>query len=105
MRLHLFKDIKINVSAINILLAGSYLPLPFDCRSVVNVKNEYDDNCFIYSILAYLFPDNKNPNRTYHYQKYIHRLNLNGITSPTPLNQIPLFERNNNLTINVYSIK
>ena len=44
-RIHLFKNIKINIASINVLLAASYVPLPFDCRSVVNVKNEYDNNC------------------------------------------------------------
>ena len=71
---------------------------------MVNVKNEYDNNCFIYSVLAYLFPADRNPNRVTNYTPYINWLNLTGITSPTPLNQIPLFEKNNNLTINVFSI-
>ena len=101
-RIHLFKNIKIYVALINTLLGSSYIQLPFDCRSVINVKNEYDNHCFIYSVLAYLFPADKDPNRVTKYTPYINRLNLNGITSPTPLNQIPLFEKNNNLTINVY---
>ena len=99
------KFIKINVAFINTLLAGSYVQLPFKCQSVVNVKNDADHYCLMYSVLAQLYPVDRNPNRVSNYKPYIYKLNLNKITCPTPLNQIPLFEKNNNLTINVYSIK
>ena len=68
LRIEFFKNIKINVALINTLLAGSYVPLPFDCRSVVNVKNEYDNNCFVYSVLACLFPVDRKPNRVSNYK-------------------------------------
>ena len=52
-RLYSFKNIKIYIVLINTLLGSSYIPLPFKCNSVVNVKNEYDNDCFIYSVLIY----------------------------------------------------
>jgi len=69
--------------------------------SVVNIKNE-DNKCFLYSILAKLHPVEKHTERVLNYEPYLEDLNTNGISMPMRLQQIPKFEKQNDLTINVY---
>ncbi|XP_048256619.1 uncharacterized protein LOC125382162 [Haliotis rufescens] len=87
---------------------GTYIPLPkeiaYKTKSVVNVENN-DEMCFIYSILAKLFPAPHHPTRVKHYQPFVNRLNLDGFTFPMTLKQIPRFEQVNQLSINVYGFE
>merc|ERR1711936_1234434 len=83
---------------------SSYIESPKKIRnthSVVNIQNE-DDKCFLYSVLAKLHPVEKNTERVSNYEPYIDELKTNGISMPMRLQQIPKFEKMNNLTINVY---
>ena len=47
-----------------------------------------------------LYPASENAQCAYNYKNY--KLNMNGITFPTPLSQIPKVEKQNNIVINVY---
>jgi len=83
---------------------SSYLKSPNkieNSMSVVNIKNE-DNKCFLYSILAKLHPVEKHTERVLNYEPYLEDLNTNGISMPMRLQQIPKFEKQNDLTINVY---
>merc|ERR1712055_568568 len=83
---------------------SSYLKSPKNIEnsmSVVNIKNE-DNKCFLYSILAKLHPVEKHTERVSNYESYLEDLNTNGISMPMRLQQIPKFEKQNDLTINVY---
>ena len=83
---------------------SSYLKSPNkieNTMSVVNIKNE-DNKCFLYSILAKLHPVEKHTERVSNYEPYLEELNTNGISMPMRLQQIPKFEKQNDLTINVY---
>ena len=89
---------------------GSYLPLPDwiqrkEC--CINIQND-DQNCFLYSILAALmFIDGrtkKNLHYLSHYKDHLDELNFSGLPMPMSLQDIPRFEKLNELCINVYSL-
>ena len=56
--------IKISYFQIHSFNINSYIPLPFKTKYCVNVKNtdNYNYQCFKWSILTALFPSNHNPN-------------------------------------------
>merc|ERR1712030_144080 len=86
------------------LQGSSYIKSPNiieNSKSVVNVQNE-DNKCFLYSVLAKLHPAEKHTERVTNYEPYLEELKTDGITMPMRLQQIPKFERMNNLSINVY---
>lgn len=82
---------------------SSYIPLPetlLASRSIINIRNR-DKKCFLWSILAHLHPAKDNPNRVSHYTPYERELNMDGISYPVKVNQIPKFELQNDVSVNV----
>ncbi|KAE9523724.1 hypothetical protein AGLY_015865 [Aphis glycines] len=79
---------------------SSYIPLPdFIERKKVVINPQYSDQqCFKWAILA----KHVTENYTTHEEKY----NFSGLTFPTKLHQVNIFEKNNpNVTVNVYGLK
>ncbi|XP_057308208.1 uncharacterized protein LOC130646086 [Hydractinia symbiolongicarpus] len=79
---------------------SSYLPLPKNFSgkfSVINPKNEEDDECFRWAVLAALYHDkiDNHPERISILKKYEDKCNWNGLSFPMALNKIDLFERRN----------
>lgn len=78
-------------------------------KLTVNVKNE-DNKCFLWSILAHLYPSGNNPQRVYQYERYENIFNEVKIEYPMAVCKIPGFVDNVNkknlieggLSINVY---
>lgn len=86
------------------LMGSSYVPLPKyiqDKKAVLNIQNS-DQKCFLWSILAALHPVECSPQRVSHYIPYEKEMVVTGIDFPTPLSQIPKFERENEISINVF---
>lgn len=86
------------------LKGGNYIKEPMELqrsRSLVNIKNN-DQKCFLYSVLAKLYPAKHNPSRLCHYLQHTNKLNMNGIQYPVHLSQIPKFENQNDISINVF---
>ena len=86
----------------------SYIPLPDFLKkkkSIINIQNK-DNKCFLWSILRYLHPVQKNEVRLTDIRKYENDLNFEGIDFPVKLKDIQKFENQNpNLRgINVYSV-
>ena len=73
-------------------------------KSIINIKNN-DQYCFVWSILAYLFPANEHKHRVSNYTCFINKLNMQGIEMPMHINQIPKFEKQNGLCINVFELE
>ena len=99
--------------------AKSYIKSPFSSQSILNIQNN-DNNCFLYSILAYFYYNIEKEHRTRPstYKKYINfgnqtaelpdkkTLNFKGIEFPFKYTDIPKFEKLNQfLTVNVFGIK
>ena len=72
--------------------------------AVVNVQNK-DNQCFKWAVLSALHPLAKHANRVFHYKKFEHELDFTGISFPVKLDDIPKFEKQNNLAISVYTVK
>ena len=74
-------------------------------KSIINIQNK-DDKCFLWSILRYLHPIQKNETRLTDIRRYENDLNFKGIDFPVKLKDITKFEnRNPNLPgINVFSV-
>jgi hypothetical protein len=82
---------------------NTYCKLPKalkNTKAIVNIKN-HDEKCFMWSILAALHPQSVHPERTSHYRDLEGTLDFSGIPFPVSLDDIPKFEEQNQLAINV----
>lgn len=86
-------------------VGSSYIALPkyvLNKKAVINVENA-DNRCFMWSILAALYPTGKNANRPSKNKEHVNKLNFSDITFPVTLEQIAKFEKQNNeIPIHVY---
>ena len=105
-----FKEIvqlDIHTTQLKPIKGSSYIPLPdwiMRKKAIVSIRNKYD-KCFIWSVLRYLHPREKNDSRFADLKKYENDLNTKGITFPMKVKDINKFEKlNPNLPgINVFS--
>ena len=93
---------------LNIDENASYIPLPEwikNKKAIVNIKNK-DDKCFLWCILRYLYPKERDEERIKDLEKYEFSLNTKGITFPMNINNINKFEKLNPSLpgINVFSV-
>lgn len=86
------------------LKGGNYIKEPEELRksrSLVNIKNK-DQKCFLYSVLAKLYPAKHNPSRLNNYLPHLNKVHMVGIQYPVRLTQITKFENQNDISINVF---
>ena len=87
--------------------AATYIPTPKKIqklrRTVLNIQNLDDSLCFVYCILAALFPVKTNQQRPSSYKSHLGALYFNKKKMPMPLSGIPAFKKSNNLAVNVYA--
>lgn len=96
-----------NINKFNPLKATSYIPLPEQIRkkgAVINIKNT-DDYCFAWSVLAGIIPPTDLACKTSSYPHFSTVLNLADIKFPIAIKDIPKFEKQNNISINVYTLE
>ena len=101
------ENIKIDVSIAkyNPLRGKSYFKLPLSLerkKALINVKNK-DDYCFLWCVLAALYPVKDHRERIYHYKEHFDKLNIKGIKFPMSISSVEKFELQNKLRINVFS--
>ena len=87
---------------------SSYIPLPdwiMRKKAIVSIRNT-DNKCFLWSILRYLYPREKNDCRLGDLKKHENELNTKGIDFPVKIKDIAKFESlNPNLPgINVFTV-
>ena len=87
---------------------SSYIPLPdwiSKKRVIINIQNR-DEKCFLWCVLRYLYPRDKNDTRLTDLKKYEHSLNTKGINFPMKIKDISKFEKLNPELpgINVFSV-
>ena len=88
---------------------SSYIPLPdwiMRKKAIVSIRNK-DNKCFLWSILRYLHPRDKNESRLKDLEHYEHELKIpKGFTFPVKISDITKFENiNPDLPgINVFSV-
>ena len=106
-----FKEVnqlEIHTVNYNPMKGSSYIPLPdwiMRKKAIVSIRNK-DDKCFLWSVLRYLHPREKNDCRLSDLEKYEFSLNTKGITFPMKIKDITKFENlNPDLAgINVFSV-
>ena len=87
---------------------SSYIPLPdfiMRKKAIINMENK-DNKCFLWSILRYLHPIEKQETRLTDIRKYENDLSFKGIDFPVKLKDITKFEnQHKNLPgVNVFSV-
>ncbi|KYN21235.1 hypothetical protein ALC57_06399, partial [Trachymyrmex cornetzi] len=97
----------VNVNKLNPMHAGCHIESPRAImleKAVINVKS-MDNACFAWSVIAALYPAERNTERESSYPHYIMVLNLAGIEFPMTLKDISRFEHLIVMSINVYGIE
>ena len=95
-----FKEVvqlEIHTTEFNPMKGSSYIPLPdwiMRKKAIVSIRNK-DDKCFLWSVLRYLHPREKNDCRLKDLEKYEFSLNTKGITFPMKVKDITKFENLN----------
>lgn len=74
---------------------SSYIPTPFKSSNIVNIQNKTDNKCFLWSILAKLYPADHHVTRVAKYAPYENVLNMTGINYPVTKHDIVKFECQN----------
>ena len=86
--------------------ASSYFELPpkyNNNQSIINIKNK-DQFCFLWSILANLYPVEDNKNKTSTYSMHFNKLKRKDLDFPMKVDDIPKFENLNNLNIGGHGV-
>ena len=86
------------------LKGSQYIELPqriCNAHAIVNIQNQ-DDKCFLWSVLASLHKVDHNKQRIKHYIPYESELNMNGIAYPVAVKDVPNFEKQNDISVNVF---
>ena len=91
------------------LKRSQYISLPTVVRknkAVLNIQNS-DDKCFLWSVLASIHevPHTEHPHRVTKYVQYENELIMKGISYPVAIKDIPKFEKQNNISVNVFGFE
>ena len=101
------EEVILEIYKVNDIQASSFIELPpkyKNSQSIINIKNN-DQYCFLWCILAYLYPVEDNKNITSSYSKHFDKFNLEGLEFPMKVKDIPKFENLNiGLCINVFEL-
>lgn len=100
-------SLEINVNKFNPLRAAEYIPLPKSISQrggILNIHNN-DQYCFAYSVCAAVRNPTGRPDRVGSYPDFNTVFDFSTVNFPTSLKSIPSFERQNNLSINVYGLE
>ena len=95
-----FKEVdklEIHTVEYNPTKGSSYIDLPDwikNKKAIVNIQNK-DEKCFLWCILRYLYPKERDEQRFADLKKYEFSLNTKGITFPMKLKDISKFEKLN----------
>ena len=93
------EEIILEIYEVNDIKASSWVELPpkyKNNKSIINIKNN-DQYCFLWCILAYLYPVEDHKDRISKYDMSKHTLNIKGLEFPMKVKDIPKFEKRNNL--------
>ena len=84
---------------------SSYVKIPLRSSAILEIKND-DKYCFLWSILASLYPCEINSNIVSSYRKYFNKLNIEGFdfNNGFRCSDMYKFEKLNNLSTNIYEL-
>ena len=98
---------EVNLNKYNPLRASSYIELPHSIKrkvAIINVQND-DQQCFAWAVTAALRVPTGLPQRTSSYPPPSTVIDLTDLKFPVSLHDIPIFERNNDISIIVYGLQ
>ena len=99
-------NVILEIYKVNDIQVSSWVELPKkykNKKSIINIKND-DQFCFLWCILAHLFPVEDHKNRTSSYSMHVNKLNLEGLEFHMKVKAFPKFEKLNNLHVNVFEL-
>ncbi|CAP20528.2 Protein CBG23762 [Caenorhabditis briggsae] len=102
-RLNRIIGLRMSQTKIKPLSGSKYIELPDwikNKKAVVNVQNK-DDKCFMWCILAHLFPVEKDAQRVNKYKDHASKINFDGFEFPFQVKDVDKFEKRNNLAVNI----
>ena len=85
---------------------SNYVKIPLRSNAILNIENS-DKYCFLWSILASLYPCNNNhPNRVSNYRQYFDELNIQDFdfTNGFKCRDVHKFNELNNLSVNIFEL-
>ena len=100
-------DFLITLAPYRPMQGSTFIPTPKEIRNknaVLNIQNRSDNLCFLWSVLAGIYPVNReqHPNRLTHYKSHRHELNTTGLSFPMSVRDVPKFENlNPNISVSV----
>ena len=97
----------ININKFKPIRGSSYIATPSALvgnNFLLNIRNN-DNKCFTYSVLAAMFPEKEHKQRQNKYKPNLHKLNFDNIEFPMSLTDVPKFEKQNNIGINVFGFE
>ena len=97
----------VNINKFNSLRTGCHIALPTTIsnkHACINIKNN-DKQCFKYAVLAGIHNIRKDAQIISKYKDLENSLNFDGIDFPVKLKDIPKFERQNDVSVNLYILK
>ena len=100
-------NLVVNIYKFSPMRGSSYIDLPpfiKNKKACINVENE-DDECFKWAILSALYPARMGANRVTNYVPYKNDLNFKAINFPVDPRKVSKFEKQNNISVNVYYLK
>ena len=98
------EEIHLKITKYKPIQGSSYIPTPTKLikkNCIVNPQNK-DNKCFMWSILAGIYPAQKNPQRISKYTAYVNELDFTGIGFPVKLADVKKFEKQNEISVNVF---
>lgn len=100
--------LEININKYSPLRGSCFLELPKQIKNkkaCINIRND-DDYCFVWAVIAALYPVQKNASRVSSYPHFSTVLNLNNMSFPVSLTDIKTFEKNNDgISISIYGLE
>ena len=101
-------NLEIHTNEYEPMKGSSYIPLPdwiSNKKAIVNIQNK-DQKCFLWCILRYIHPKERDEERLTDLRKYENSLNTEGINFPMKFKHISKFEKLNPSLpgINVFSV-
>lgn len=100
--------LEININKYQPLSGSQFIDLPKyikNKKACLNIHNN-DECCFLWCVVAALYPTNKHPERVTSYPHFRDVLNVNDISFPITFSDIYTFERNNPfLNIYIYGLR
>ena len=97
-------NVTLNMARYQPLKGSSFIPLPIKLRTkhaIVNVQNT-DKKCFLWSVLAALYPVKNHSNRVTKYLEHQNAIDMTGLSYPMKVSNVPKFERQNQISVNVF---